>query len=83
MPAMPTTGDPAPKGRPGRKSPDPAQRRRPLATADEVCAYFQISINTLYDWRKKGIGPKGARVGRELRFDWNDVDAYYAERLAS
>lgn len=57
--------------------------RRPLATAVELCDFLGISINTLYDWRKKGTAPKGAKVGRELRFDWDDVDAWVSERAAT
>lgn len=56
---------------------------KPLATANELCEYLGISINTLYDWRKKGFGPPATKAGRFLRFDWSDVSAWQAERKSS
>ena len=56
----------------GREAP------KPLGTASELCEYLGISINTLYDWRKKGFGPPATKAGRFLRFDWSDVKAWQA-----
>lgn len=80
---MPTSGDRAERGPRGRKRPATTDPREPLATASQVCEFLQVPINTLYDWRKKGGGPKATRVGRELRFDWRDVDAWLAEQPAA
>lgn len=51
-------------------------RREALASAAEVAEYLGVPLNTLYVWRVRGKGPKGARVGRHLRYSWADVDAY-------
>jgi predicted DNA-binding transcriptional regulator AlpA len=40
--------------------------------ADELC----VPVKTLYDLRSKGRGPRGFRVGRELRFRRREVDAW-------
>ncbi|MFR9800430.1 helix-turn-helix domain-containing protein [Streptomyces sp. MS06] len=34
------------------------------------------SVETVYQWRRKGVGPRGFRVGRHLRFDPEDVSAW-------
>jgi predicted DNA-binding transcriptional regulator AlpA len=34
------------------------------------------SVDTVYQWRRKGTGPRGFRVGRHLRFDPDDVRAW-------
>ncbi len=34
----------------------------------ELCAHLQVSAQTIYDLRSQGRGPRGFRVGRELRF---------------
>jgi predicted DNA-binding transcriptional regulator AlpA len=51
--------------------------REPYATADEVCEYYRISKQTLYNWRAAGLGPKATKIGgQRLRFLWRDVEAY-------
>jgi excisionase family DNA binding protein len=47
-----------------------------LMTIDEVGAYMQVPVKTLYDWRHRGIGPPGMRVGRHVRYRRSDVDAW-------
>lgn len=53
----------------------PVQDR--LWTAEETAAYLQIPKATLYQWRYLGIGPKAGRVGRHLRYDTEDVKAWF------
>ena len=48
-----------------------------LWTAKETAAYLQIPKATLYQWRYLGIGPKAGRVGRHLRYDPEDVKAWF------
>jgi len=48
-----------------------------LWTAEEKAAYLQIPKATLYQWRYLGIGPKAGRVGRHLRYDPEDVKAWF------
>ncbi|MFI8928233.1 helix-turn-helix transcriptional regulator [Streptomyces sp. NPDC053474] len=55
---------------------------RAKATAEEVAAYLQVDVNTLYKWRYAGTGPQGVRVGKYLRYDWDDVEAWWDERKA-
>jgi excisionase family DNA binding protein len=43
--------------------------------ADELC----VPVKTLYDLRSKGRGPRGFRVGRELRFRRREVDAWLTQ----
>lgn len=54
--------------------------RRPLATIAEVSAYLRVPVTTIYDWRHRGVAPKAHRVGRSLRFDWADVEAWLEAR---
>ncbi|MDQ2707313.1 MAG: helix-turn-helix domain-containing protein [Actinomycetota bacterium] len=49
-----------------------------LWSIQDVAEYLQIPVKTLYQWRCQGIGPKGRRVGRYVRYhpqavrDWFD-----------
>lgn len=55
----------------------PDATTRALATPEEVRAYLQLpSIATLHQWRHRGIGPKAARVGRHLRWRWDEVESW-------
>ena len=48
----------------------------PVLTLSELAAHLSVTVQTLYDLRSKGRGPRGFRVGRELRFRQSEVDAW-------
>lgn len=52
----------------------------PVLTLSQLAAHLSVNVQTLYDLRSKGRGPRGFRVGRELRFRRSEVDAWL-ERL--
>jgi excisionase family DNA binding protein len=54
----------------------------PLISLRELAAYLQIPENTVYQWRLRGVGPPGFRVGRHLRFRMSDVEAWLDRRTA-
>ncbi|MDP9427397.1 MAG: helix-turn-helix domain-containing protein [Actinomycetota bacterium] len=47
-----------------------------LLPAQEVADFLGIPLTTLYQWRTKGTAPRAIRVGRHLRFDPQDVNAW-------
>jgi excisionase family DNA binding protein len=47
-----------------------------VLSLSELCAQLQVSAQTIYDLRSQGRGPRGFRVGRELRFRISEVDAW-------
>ena len=48
-----------------------------LWTVDQVAEYLQVPVETLYAWRKKRTGPPAGRVGKHLRYDPDDVRAWF------
>ncbi|MGW5050493.1 helix-turn-helix transcriptional regulator [Actinokineospora sp. NPDC004072] len=57
-----------------------------LWTVDEVAAYLRVPVATVYQWRNRGYGPVGRRVGRYLRYRAEDVVRWVdglAERRAA
>ncbi|GLW45491.1 hypothetical protein Stsp02_11530 [Streptomyces sp. NBRC 14336] len=54
--------------------------RRRLATREQVAEYFGLSPNTVKDqvYRQVGVGRLAFRVGKYLRWDWDDIDAFVA-----
>jgi hypothetical protein len=51
-----------------------------LWTVEETAQFLRIPKATLYQWRYLGIGPKGARVGRWLRYHPDDVIAWFRQQ---
>ena len=45
--------------------------------------HWRSACRALYDLRSKGRGPRGFRVGRELRFRRAEVDAWLARLEAA
>lgn len=45
----------------------------PMATPEEVAACLRIKVQTLYCWRHQGEGPPAQKVGKFLRWYWDDV----------
>lgn len=59
--------------------------RRKLASTEEMVEYFGISEQTLYDQRRRGVGvgALGFKVGKHLRFRWEDIDRWIDEQQKS
>ncbi|MEU4955125.1 helix-turn-helix transcriptional regulator [Streptomyces lavendulae] len=49
-------------------------------TPDDIAELFEVSVETVYQWRKKRAGPPGFRVGKHTRYDPADVHAWIAEQ---
>ncbi len=67
------------------KEPNPKFADRSQATLieqvlslSELCAHLHFRAQTIYDLRSQGRGPRGFRVGRELRFRVSEVEACLA-----
>lgn len=54
---------------------DPQQDR--TWTPRDVAVFLGVPVGTVYQWRYLGIGPKGARVGRHVRYLPEDVIAWF------
>lgn len=52
----------------------------PLLSPTELAAYLAIPVQTIYQWRHRGEGPPGYRVGRHVRYRWRDIQAWLAEQ---
>lgn len=47
-----------------------------LMTLTELCEHLGISDSTAYYWRQIGKGPKGARIGKNLRYRRREVQLW-------
>lgn len=54
-----------------------------LMTTEQVAEYLAVPVNTLYQWRHRGIAPRAARVGRHLRWKQVDVDRWLDDQSSS
>ena len=49
-------------------------------TVNELAEWLQVPPGTVYQWRYRGTGPVGHRIGRHLRFRREDVEAWLEQR---
>ncbi|MFE3180169.1 helix-turn-helix transcriptional regulator [Streptomyces violascens] len=49
-------------------------------TPEDIAEIFEVPKETVYQWRKKRVGPPGFRIGKHVRYDPAEVLAYVAER---
>ncbi|MEU6448191.1 helix-turn-helix domain-containing protein [Streptomyces sp. NPDC046979] len=47
---------------------------------EDIAEIFGVPVETVYQWRKKRIGPPGFRIGKHLRYDPADIRTYVTER---
>ena len=52
-----------------------------LLTVEDLADYLGVPVTTLYQWRYRGEGPPGFRVGRYIRYRWPDVEAWIKHQL--
>jgi predicted DNA-binding transcriptional regulator AlpA len=53
-----------------------------LWSTGDVSRFLGIPVNTLYQWRHHGVGPRAYRVGRHLRYDPAEVRRWLVEGAA-
>jgi DNA-binding transcriptional MerR regulator len=51
-------------------------RVEPLWSIEDVAVYLRVPVQTLYQWRRKSIGPPAKKCGRHLRYDPAAVRAW-------
>lgn len=47
---------------------------------EELAAELDVPVRTIYSWRSKGYGPRGATFGRHVRFRRSDVEKWVEQR---
>lgn len=52
-----------------------------LLSPQELAEYLGVPVATLYQWRYRGEGPRGFRVGKHLRYRWAEVEEWIAGQL--
>jgi excisionase family DNA binding protein len=54
-----------------------------LLKPDDLAEYLGVPVKTLYEWRSRGGGPPGIRIGRHLRYRMSDVQTWLNERTSA
>ena len=53
----------------------------PLLSVQDLAAYLDVPVATIYAWRYRRQGPTGFKVGRHLRYRRSDVDRWISEKV--
>lgn len=43
----------------------------------QVAHYLGVPVQTLYQWRMRGYGPPGSKIGKHLRYESAEVVAWF------
>ncbi|MEX1133970.1 MAG: helix-turn-helix domain-containing protein [Acidimicrobiia bacterium] len=54
-----------------------------LLSVQDLADYLGVPVTTLYQWRYRREGPPGFRVGRHIRYRWQDVLDWIDRQLQS
>ncbi|OYO09383.1 excisionase [Enemella evansiae] len=47
-----------------------------LLSVQEVAELLGVPVRTIYEWRYRGEGPRGYRIGRHVRYRLSAVDEW-------
>ena len=59
-----------------RPAADGAEDQQRLLSARQLADYLQIPLATLYQWRYRGEGPPGFKLGNHVRYRWTDIQTW-------
>ncbi len=48
-------------------------------TTVELAAELKVSPETVRDWRKRGVGPRGVKIGQAVRYSRGTVAAWISQ----
>lgn len=51
-----------------------------LMSPEELAEWLGIPVRTVYAWRHRGVGPRGAKVGKHVRYRRADAEAWLADQ---
>lgn len=52
----------------------------PLTGTAQVAEYLGVPVGTLHQWRHKGTGPPGYKIGRHVKYRLSEVDAWLEDQ---
>jgi excisionase family DNA binding protein len=53
-----------------------------LLSVRQLSRYLDVPVSSIYRWRHEGRGPRGFRVGKEVRFKQTDVLKWLDQQAA-
>ncbi len=57
----------------------PVTGLEPVLTTSELATHLGVPVQTIHDLRHSGRGPRGFRVGRELRYRLSSIQTWLAQ----
>lgn len=58
------------------------QNARDYLSTEQLAELLQVPLRTVYDWRTKGTGPRGVRIGKYVRYRRRDIEKWIDELAA-
>jgi excisionase family DNA binding protein len=51
-----------------------------MMSTKALAEHLGVPVNTIYQWRVRGAGPRAARIGRHLRWSVEEVERWIAQQ---
>ena len=67
-----TVSDPH-TGGPMRTDPDTTVAQQQMISPSELAEFLNVPVSTIYQWRYRGEGPPGFKLGNHVRYRWADI----------
>jgi hypothetical protein len=67
---------------PGEGRTEHVTTAEPLWTIEDVSRYLRIPVETLYQWRRKRLGPPARKIGKHLRYEPRAVKSWFDGQAA-
>jgi len=48
---------------------------------EEVAEFYGVALSTVYSWRTKGYGPRGAKIGKHVRYERAEVERWIRSQV--
>jgi excisionase family DNA binding protein len=48
----------------------------PLLSPEQLAQMLNIPLGTVYQWRHRGGGPTGIKIGRHVRYRMSDIETW-------
>jgi excisionase family DNA binding protein len=63
-----------------RNAPEKLKTSKGFLSLQEAASYLDVAVDTMYQWRARGIGPTGVKIGNRVKYRRETLDAWVAGR---
>ena len=63
-----------------RNATEKSRTSKGFLSLQEAASYLDVAVDTMYQWRTKGIGPAALKIGNRVKYRRETLDAWIADQ---